>query len=152
MALIVPQQGERRLLQRMLGVVPTPGNIYIGLFVGALIIPSETTTLVEMLAAEVRPSFEPNVLDSYARQEILAANWTIPVSGEGIATAIEKVFKLNGGPDGYLVHGYFVMECSDAGVTPTHLLWVEKFPSAYVINMALNGGGEIGITARIELD
>jgi len=136
MAIVVPTSGETQILNRLFNT-STPNNpLEVGLFTSPSVVPGKSTTLVDLV--ELVIGTDP----SYVRKNLGAAT-----NLNGVATFDQLTWVLTGGANAYDVYGYFVLD----SVT-LELLWCEKFPAKFSIATAIQNGGTIKVTLKMELD
>lgn len=130
MALLVPDAGEVKLLQKMLNNVAAD-NVKIHLY-------SSNTTPAE---ADLVASY--TLITNPAAITLTGANWTVAtVTGTTTASHPQQTFTFVGAAT---VYGYVV---TDNG--GTNLLWSERFTDGpYTIP---SGGGSIKISPKIQLE
>jgi hypothetical protein len=133
MTLISPHEGEKALLEYILGITE-PDNPVMRLYTS----PTSTLTAPLTFSSFVEPTDV-----SYAAVTLLAVSWSVPLATSGTTTASypEKVFTFAGASQ---VYGYYVTDQS-----ANKVLWAEKFGDQ-PFNIP-DGGGTISITPRITL-
>lgn len=127
MALLVPNEGEQEMLQRILDV-----DVKLKLFTN-----DKTPEEIDVLG-----DYTEATAAGYAEKILASASWSHSLdAGDALAEYAEQDFVFTAGET---VYGYFVTD--NAG---TKILWVERFTDApYVIPA---GGGTIKITPKIKL-
>jgi len=128
MTLVVPDEGEQALLERMLNT--SSGNTVLRLYTNSLT-PVEGTVVGDFTEATAA---------GYAAKTLAEGSWTVAVAG-GIsdATFAQQTFTFTAAET---VEGYFI---TDVGAT--EVLWAEKFAAPANVP---SGGGTIKITPKIE--
>ena len=149
MAIVVPNEAERNILKLILetnlnvGSIPE-GDMYIHLYTSESLILGESTTLVDLKAAEITEAQYPELI---TERVITSTDWGYANSTDGIATAAEKVLILRNDSDPFFIHGYFITKGVD--IASGVLMWAESFPAPFSIP---NGGSTLKLTLRLELD
>jgi hypothetical protein len=133
MTLVVPDEGERRLLSYIVNK-SSPTNLVLHLYVNNVSLGAETFT---------GASFTEASASGYAAVTLTGSNWTVGtttgVSSATYNSSITFTFSV-----GQSVYGYYVTDTSG------NILWAEEFPGA---PFALpGGGGEISVTPRLQLN
>lgn len=127
MALIVPNEAETIMLQRILGV-----DVRLKLFTND-ITPAETTVLADLTEASG---------SGYADKQLATGNWSYDFdAGDARASYSQQDFVFTGAQT---LYGYYVTDNP-----ATKILWVERFPDAPWIIPA--GGGSARGTPKIKL-
>lgn len=155
MALLVPNSGEEKMLEYVVGISST-ASLWIALYddsdpnldTGTLT--DSTATLVALEAAEAGLSDDT----SYARVQLSAINWVIATDGGGITTAtyntaVDFTFNGSGSPAEQTIWGYFVMDDGGNVVGAGNLLWAERF--GIDVNLGASGG-IVSVIPQISLD
>lgn len=136
MPLVVPNAGEVRLLEMIVGKTPLPsGELVLHLYTNQVDLTDETVE---------ESNFTEASASGYAAVTLTGANWTASTDlATGVSTAVydtNVTFTFNVGED---VYGYYIT--NNAG----QILWAEEFPSA---PFALpSTGGEISIKPQVQL-
>ena len=137
MALLVPDEGEVNMLERILNNAAAD-DVDLRLYVND-VTPSESDTM-----ASGSETYTECSETGYAAKTLTGASWTISTStGTTSATYAQQDFVLTSGPVD--VYGYFV---TDSTVGDT-LLWAERFDTTASLGA---GGGTVSVTPYIELD
>jgi hypothetical protein len=138
MALVVPNDGEVSLLQKMLNQNQT-NTLLLKLFSNNYT-PSYASTLSELV--EVTTT-------GYTNATVTNSNWTVSTpSATDYAQAgyPELSFTFSASSAQSLVYGYYVTDTN----APSNLLWLERFTNApFTVPAA---GGNIGIILTINLE
>ena len=135
MALVVPQEAERNLLNIITNKASS-SNLRLHLYESPITAPDETTALVSITEATGSGYDGP--------KDMPPANWSVSTDGGGDSEAEHDpiVFNYTGSKS---VYGYFVTDNAD-----NYLLWVEEFAGAPFVLPA--GGGTITITSKVQVD
>lgn len=126
MAIVVPHEGKKLLLEYMLNKTE-PTEIKLKIFKND-ITPNDNTVVGDFIETDII---------GYFAKTLAGANWTVT---NGVATFAEQIFTYTSGKTHY---GYYVTN-SDG----TAVLWCETFDNAHVFP---SGGGSEKITPTITL-
>jgi hypothetical protein len=136
MALLVPDIGEKRLLEMALKDSVTPVKQTLKLYTND-IVPAE---------GHVLSTYTEMTGNGYAAKDLLRADWTVTSSaGVTTATNIQKSFLFVAGT-AKTVYGYYVV-MNDG--TADQLLWAERFANPFTVQ---NDNDEIKITCKLTLE
>lgn len=131
MALVVPDEGERRLLDYIVN-----REIAIHLYTNSVALSGETFDTA---------SFTEATETGYASQTLTHSGWTAGISTTGgISAALYDngiTFTFATGQD---VQGYYMTDTSN------QILWAEEFPGAPF--QLPTGGGDIAVRPQLQLD
>lgn len=132
MSLLIPSNGEAKLLEFALGV-NTPGNQKLRLFV------NDYTPVDGSLVA----SFTEMTTLGYAEKTLTKTSWVVTQGADGAVAEAAYAVQTWSFTAGTLVnvYGYYIVD-----TTTGLLLWAERFPSAKPIQ---NTGDQIIITPKI---
>lgn len=137
MALVVPNLGEQRLLEYLVGKSsPTGSKLYLRLYTNSLDLSNETF---------VTSSFTEASASGYAVKTLTSSNWGASTNGSGITSmsySTGVTFAFTAGQD---IQGYYVTNAE--GET----LWAEEFPGA-PFSLPVSTGGEIAIRPQLQLN
>jgi hypothetical protein len=135
MPLVVPDEGERRLLEIIVGKSTlAAGELILHLYVNQVDLSNESFTV---------SSFTEASASGYSAITLEGANWTADTQAGVSAIVYDSnvTFTFNVGQD---VYGYYVTNNSN------QILWAEEFPGA---PFALpSTGGEISIRPQVQLN
>lgn len=134
MALVVPNLGERRILEYIVGKT-SPGTFKLRLYTNSVDLSDESF---------LTSNFTEATDASYDEASLTAGNWTATTNGSGVTTlsyGTGITFTFGAGAD---VQGYYVV--NSTGET----LWAEEFPGAPF--SLPSGGGEIVIRPQLQLN
>jgi hypothetical protein len=132
MALVVPDQGEVRLLQYIVNK-NSPTNLVLHLY----------TNDVALLTDEFSTgSFTEATATGYSSVTLTGAGWTASTTA-GISAALYGTGITFSFSVGQNVQGYYVTDTSN------NILWAEEFPGAPF--QLPNAGGDIAIRPQIQL-
>jgi len=134
MALVVPDEGERRLLEYIVNKTPTT-DLVLHLYVNSVSLSSESFTT---------SSFTEATASGYASATLTGSNWTVSTAGSGVTTAIYNTSITFTFSTGQSVYGYYVTN------TASQILWAEEFSGA-PFNLPV-GGGEISVRPQVQLN
>lgn len=133
MALVVPDEGERRLLEYIVNKA-SPTDVVIHLYINSVDLTTETFTAASFTEANA---------SGYASETLTGANWTVATDG-GVSTAVYNstiTFLFEAGQS---VYGYYITDTSG------NILWAEQFPGA-PFNLPV-AGGEIAVRPQVQLN
>lgn len=133
MTLVVPDEGERRLLEYIVNKA-APTNLVLRLYINSVDLSTESFTT---------SSFTEANASGYAAVTLTGANWTVSTSS-GVSTAVYNTsinFSFNVGQS---VYGYYVTNTSG------QIMWAEQFPGAPF--SLPSGGGEISVRPQVQLN
>lgn len=133
MTLVVPDEGERRLLEYIVNK-STPTNLVLRLYINSVDLSGESFTA---------SSFQEANASGYLPVTLTGSNWTVSTAA-GVSSAVydtSVTFSFNVGQG---VYGYYVTNTSGG------ILWAEQFPGA-PFNLPA-GGGEISVRPRVQLN
>jgi len=133
MALVVPDEGERKLLEYIVNKT-APTNLVIRLYVNDVDLSGETFTA---------SSFTEANADGYASATLLGANWTVSTN-QGVSVAVYNSTVTFSFTDGQSVYGYYITNTSN------NILWAERFSGA-PFNLP-SGGGDISVRPQVQLN
>lgn len=133
MALVVPDQGEVKLLEYIVNK-SSASDLVIHLYVDEIDLSAEDFS---------EEQFEESTAAGYASATLLGANWNVSTTA-GISAAVYNVSIEFAFTEGDSVYGYYVTN-SDGVV-----LWAERFPGA-PFNLP-SGGGEISVRPQLQLN
>jgi hypothetical protein len=140
MPLVVPNAGERKLLEYIVGKSSLPsGQLVLHLYKNNLDLSTEEFTT---------GSFTEVSGYGYSSVTLTGSNWAVSTAGTGISTAVYNAgitFSFTGtGSESIDVQGYYVTNNAN------DILWAEEFPGA---PFSLPGsGGEIAIRPQVQLN
>lgn len=134
MALVVPNNSEVTMLQRLLGYT-TANNQVLRLYTNDLT-PTESTNYTDITQSSA---------SGYAAITLTTASWTVSTSA-GTTTGVyaEQTFTFSATET---LYGYYVTDSTSP--TP-NLLWVERFTGAPFILPST--GGQVAITPTVNLE
>lgn len=135
MSLVVPDEGERRLLEYIVGKnALSDGKLVLHLYSNNLNLSGETFSA---------GSFTEANASGYAAVTLTGSNWTAATtSGTSAATYSTGItFTFSVGQD---IQGYYVTNTSN------QILWAEEFPGAPF--SLPRSGGEIAVRPQIQLN
>lgn len=133
MTLVVPDEGERRLLEYIVNK-SSPTNLVLHLYVNSVDLSTETFTA---------SSFTEASASGYAAVTLTGANWTV-ATATGVSTAVYNTSVTFTFGAGQSVYGYYVT------TTGGQIVWAEQFPGA-PFNLPV-GGGEISVRPQLQLN
>jgi hypothetical protein len=136
MALIVPQEGELQLLQKMLKLALSTDEVYILKLYRTDVTPNSSTS---------RTSFTEANFTGYAARTLTRANWSAGVINGSNAAEMSYGTTPQSwtcGATGNTIYGYWV-----EGATSTKVLWAERFATSRV----LANGDVLNITPKFTL-
>jgi hypothetical protein len=121
MALVVPAQGELRLLDTMLKLALSTNENHILKLYKADYTPTSSTA---------SGSFTEATFNGYAARTLTRANWqtTVLVSGKGQSSYGSSPQSWTCGTTGNTIYGYWV-----EGSTSAKVLWAERFTTSRVL-------------------
>jgi hypothetical protein len=134
MALVVPNEGERRLLEYIVNKTPTT-NLVLHLYVNSVNLSLENFTA---------SSFTEATAGGYASATLAGSNWTASTAGSGVSSAVYNSSITFTFSTGQSVYGYYVTDTSG------QILWAEEFSGA-PFNLPV-GGGEISVRPQVQLN
>jgi hypothetical protein len=142
MPIVVPDAGERRLLEYIVNKTPVT-NMILHLYSNNIDLTTETFTYDSFTKATgAVGSSAPNVPPAVT---LLGVNWSAGTSG-GVTSAVYSssiTFTFSAAAS---IQGYLVTDTS----TPPNILWAEEFPGApFTLPSA---GGEISIRPQVQLN
>jgi hypothetical protein len=133
MPIVVPDAGERRLLEYIVNKTP-PTNMILHLYTNSLDLSTETWT---------ESSFVEATTSGYAPVTLLGANWTASTTA-GVSSAVYSSSITFSFTAAASIQGYYVTDTSN------RILWAEQFPGApFTLPSA---GGEISIRPQVQLN
>jgi len=135
MPLLVPNVGEVRLLQYIVGNA-SPTSLVLNLYTNNKT-PAEADTVSSYTAATA---------SGYSSSTLSPASWSISTDGSGTSSALYNngiTFTFGTAASTQNVYGYYVTDNS------SNLLWAEIFPGAPFALPA--SGGEIAIRPQVQL-
>jgi hypothetical protein len=144
MPIVVPNAGERRLLEYIVNKTPVT-NMVLHLYSNNINLSEETFTYDSLTKATGWPlPSPPNVPPAVP---LLGANWTASTNtGTGVSSAVYSssiTFTFSAAAS---IQGYLVTDTSN----PPNILWAEEFPGApFTLPSA---GGEISIRPQVQLN
>jgi hypothetical protein len=133
MALVVPDSGERRLLEYIVNKT-SPTDLVLHLYTNSVNLSSETFT---------SGSFTEATASGYSSVVLTGAGWAAATSS-GISSALYDngiTFSFSVGQD---IMGYYVTDVSN------NILWAEEFPGA-PFQLPV-GGGDIAVRPQVQLN
>lgn len=134
MALLVPNEGEAEMLNRILGKLAT-GDLKLHLYTTQTSLPVEGDVYATYSVNEL-------VATGYSEYTMLNANWTVTAGEPTEAVHIEVDFAITAGGTGD-VYGYYVTDSGN-----TKLYWAEQFSDGpYNVPTV----GSIFVTPKIQL-
>lgn len=133
MALVVPDDGERRLLTYIVNKA-SPTNLVLHLYTNSVSLSGETFTSA---------SFTEASASGYVAVTLTGANWTVSTT-TGVSTAVYNTSIVFTFSVGQSVYGYYVTDTSG------NIMWAEEFPGAPFVLPA--GGGEISVRPQLQLN
>ena len=138
MPILVPNVGERRLLQYIIGNA-TPTNLQLRLY--AFPVSQSTPAETDDFSTYTEPT-----ATGYAVATLSPNSWAVSTDGSGTSSALYNngiTFTFGTAASVQNVYGYYVTDNSN------NLLWAERFPGA---PFALpTSGGEIAIRPQVQL-
>lgn len=141
MPLIVPDEGERRLLEYLVGKTPT-GNLVLHLYTNSVDLSTETFTASSFTeAASVNTSSSSST--GYQAAPLEGANWTASTTA-GVSAAVYNTSITFTFSNAQSIYGYYVTDTSN------RILWAEEFPGAPFTLPST--GGEISIRPQVQLN
>lgn len=133
MALVVPDAGERRLLEYIVNK-SSPTDLVLHLYTNSVNLSGETFTT---------GSFTEATASGYASVVLTGAGWTASTSS-GISSALYDNGITFGFTVGQDIQGYYVTDVSN------NILWAEEFPGA-PFQLPI-GGGDIAVRPQLQLN
>lgn len=133
MTLVVPDEGERRLLEYIVNKA-SPTNVVIHLYVNSVDLSTETFTA---------SSFTEATASGYSSVTLNGASWTVSTVA-GVSTAVYDDTITFSFTAGQSVYGYYMTNTSGA------ILWAEQFPGA-PFNLPVTGG-DISVRPQVQLN
>ncbi len=133
MALVVPDSGERRLLEYIVNKT-SPTDLVLHLYTNSVNLSSETFT---------SGNFTEATASGYSSVVLTGAGWAAATSS-GISSALYDngiTFSFSVGQD---IMGYYVTDVSN------NILWAEEFPGA-PFQLPV-GGGDIAVRPQVQLN
>jgi hypothetical protein len=134
MSLVVPDEGERRLLEYIVNKT-SPTNLVLHLYKNNVTLSGETFSTGSFV--------QPAVSTGYGAVTLVGSNWTASTTA-GVSAAVYSTgitFSFSVGDD---IQGYYVTN------TANNILWAEEFPGAPFSLPA--GGGEIVVRPQVQLN
>ena len=136
MSLVVPNEGERRLLEYLVGKSSLPsGQVILHLYKNDVDLSDESFTAA---------SFQEADASGYSSQTLAGANWTVSTNASGVSSAVydtSLTFNLTAAQD---IYGYYITTNNSS-----HILWAEEFPGAPF--SLPSGGGQISVRPQLQL-
>ena len=132
MALVVPGEGEIRLLDYIVGKT-SPTDVVLHLYTNSVSLGTKTFNT---------GSFTEATATGYAAETLTGSNWSATTSA-GVGTSLYNTgvtFTFSSGQD---IQGYYV---TDAG---NNILWAEEFPGA-PFQLPV-GGGDVAVRPQLQL-
>lgn len=133
MTLVVPDEGERRLLEYIVNK-SSPTNLVLHLYVNSVDLSTETFTA---------SSFTEASASGYAPVTLTGANWSVSTNN-GVSNAVYNTSVTFAFGTGQGVYGYYMTTTGGA------IVWAEEFPGA-PFNLPV-GGGEISVRPQLQLN
>lgn len=133
MALVVPDEGEVRLLEYIVNKT-APSDLVLHLYVDDVDLSTENFN---------SESFSESTAAGYSAANLLGANWSVGTT-DGISAAVYNTSVAFSFTESDSVYGYYVTNSSD------EILWAERFPGA-PFNLP-SGGGEISVRPQLQLN
>lgn len=134
MALVVPNDGEVRLLRYIINAL-SPTNLVLHLYTNNVNLSSETFT---------SSSFQkPTSISGYTSRTLEVSKWNV-ASNSGVTSALYNegiTFSFTAAQD---IQGYYVTDVGD------NIMWAEEFPGAPF--KLPSGGGQVAIRPQIQLN
>jgi len=133
MSLVVPDEGERRLLEYIVNKT-APTNLVLHLYANSVDLSAETFST---------GSFVQATAAGYGPVTLVGSNWTATTTA-GVSAAVYSAgitFSFSVGQD---IQGYYLTNTSNS------ILWAEEFPGAPF--SLPSGGGEIVIRPQVQLN
>ena len=133
MSLVVPDEGERRLLEYIVNKT-APTNLVLRLYTNNIDLSTETFST---------GSFVQATASGYGPVTLVGSNWTASTTA-GVSAAVYSAgitFSFSVGQD---IRGYYVTS------TANSILWAEEFPGAPF--SLPTGGGEIVVRPQVQLN
>lgn len=133
MPLVVPDEGERRLLEYIVNKT-APTNLVLHLYKNIVDLATEAFTA---------SSFIESTAAGYAAVTLTGSNWTASTSA-GITAAVYSTAITFAFTAGDSIRGYYVTDTSN------NILWAEEFPGAPFT--LPSSGGEIAVRPQVQLN
>jgi hypothetical protein len=140
MALVVPDEGERKLLEYIVNKT-APTNLVIRLYVNDVDLSGETFTTSSFTEANTGSSSSSS--NGYASVTLLGANWTVSTN-QGVSVAVYNSTITFSFTESQSVYGYYITNTSN------NILWAERFSGA-PFNLP-SGGGDISVRPQVQLN
>jgi hypothetical protein len=141
MSLIVPNAGEKRLLEYIVNKT-APTNMILHLYTNVVDLSTQTFTAAGDQAGQAGSFTEANAA-GYAAVTLSGANWTASTTA-GVSSAIYNTSVSFGFTAGQNIQGYYVTDSLN------RILWAEEFPGAPF--SLPTTGGEISIRPQVQLN
>ena len=133
MSLVVPDEGERRLLEYIVNKA-SPTNLVLHLYTNSVTLSGETFSTGSFVQASA---------SGYSPVTLVGSNWTASTTA-GVSAAVYSAgitFSFSVGQD---IQGYYVTNTSN------NILWAEEFPGApFSLPVA---GGDIVVRPQVQLN
>lgn len=141
MALLVPDEGEVAMLERILNQDGAMSDVYLRLYDND-VTPGESDTMAS--GSETYTECTETGYAAIALTDPTNGTWTISTTtGTTSATFDQQDFVLTSGPVN--IYGYYVTSNTTGDV----LMWAERFDTTAALGA---GGGTVSVTPYIELD
>jgi hypothetical protein len=136
MPIVVPNEGERRLLEFIVGKSTLPSSqVVLHLYKNDVDLTTDNFTSA---------SFQEADAAGYSSQILNGSSWTISTDSSGVSSAVygsNLTFNLTAAQD---IYGYYVTTTNSS-----QILWAEEFPGSPF--SLPSGGGQITIRPQIQL-
>jgi hypothetical protein len=142
MPLIVPDEGERRLLEYLVGKT-APGNLVLHLYTNSVDLSTETFTASSFTEAASVNTSSSSSATGYQAVTLQGSNWTSSTIA-GVSAAVYNTSITFTFSNAQSIYGYYVTDTSN------RILWAEEFPGAPFTLPST--GGEISIRPQVQLN
>ena len=136
MPLVVPDEGERRLLRYIVNQTP-PTDLVLRLYTNSIDLSTESWNAASLTEASGA---------GYASIPLTGANWTVSTAAGGVTAAVYNTTVTFTFSEARDIQGYYMTDNS----TPPNILWAEEFPGAPF--SLPSSGGEITIRPQVQLN
>jgi hypothetical protein len=132
MALIVPEEGEMRLLDYIVNKTSAT-DVVLHLYTNSVSLGTKTFNT---------SSFTEATATGYAAETLTGSNW-LATSSAGVGTSLYNAGITFGFSIGQNIQGYYVTDLSN------NILWAEEFPGAPF--QLPTGGGDVAVRPQLQL-
>lgn len=136
MAIVVPNEGERRLLEYIIGKSSLPSSqVILHLYKNDVDLSTDSFTA---------SSFQEADAAGYSSQILNGSSWTVSTDSSGVSSAVygsNLTFNFTADQD---IYGYYITTTNTS-----QILWAEEFPGAPF--SLPSGGGQITIRPQLQL-